>query len=54
MKTKNKYVGLDVHKVYPPPVAPKATGDTKTVVGPMAVATARCVSTAKFPPISGR
>jgi len=32
MKTKNKYVGFDVHKVYPPPAAPKATRDTAVVV----------------------
>ena len=31
MKTKNKYVGFDVHKVYPPPAAPKATRDTAVV-----------------------
>jgi len=31
MKTKNKYVGLDVHQVYPPPAAPRATRDTTVV-----------------------
>jgi len=34
MKTKNKYVGLDVHSVYPPPAAPRATRETTLIAVP--------------------